>query len=576
VLALIGWLGLPAVGAEPESDADAPRDHVSVTFTNDFEIRYQQFDPSPLVRVDGPPPKFVEQLDRFTARASTDHWGFNVQVDEVAFVGMPYEVDGEVVHEPPPLIQNCGLPRCISSPFGEHFYANPEKFGVTYSSPDLKVAAGDFYAAFGYGAALNLNRNVDIDIDTSIQGARVVAKPGPWEIVALAGMLNRQQVFADNPNFGTLHGDRRHLVSAVRVQRYALGPATLGLHGVAYDFVDDYGLAGAADQLLTPTDAVVGGGTVELYGVGGIDWQFEGDIVGFPTDADGRSPLFQRGEPSLGHALYASASFAAGPTIWQLDVKRYHELNRINGPLASEQYQVVVAPTLEYERAINFNTSAALSSNDITGARARVDLALGAVTPYVSVAAYRDTDIDNAAQHAPAPETIGTVLGGVEALLDEFTVLLNALGRLEWRDDDQGRDAQAYADVDLKFPLVGEAQGDLIVTGQRFVGGPEKGGFTSADGTHSWTEASVAFTLAPNHVAGVTGFFDYTTNPFALAGGNLSPTTFGAVEVYVRPSSAWTVKAFHGGYAAGIRCSGGQCRNVPAFTGTRLAVTGTF
>jgi hypothetical protein len=75
---------------------------------------------------------------------------------------------------------------------------------------------------------------------------------------------------------------------------------------------------------------------------------------------------------------------------------------------------------------------------------------------------------------------------------------------------------------------------------------------------------------------GVTGFLDYTTNPFAKAGGNLGPYNFGAVEIYVKPSSAWTVKAFHGGYAAGIRCSGGQCRMVPAFTGTRLAVTGTF
>ncbi|MEZ4237412.1 MAG: hypothetical protein R3F59_14940 [Myxococcota bacterium] len=574
MLALIAWL--PAAAAEPEPpDADAAdKPHVSTTFTNDFELRLQNFDPTPLVQIGGPPPKFVEQLDRLTARASSGRWAANVQVDEVAFVGLPYEVDGQVVHTPPPLILNCGLDQCVQAPFGEHFYANPEKFSVTYDTPDLDVAVGDFYAAFGYGAALNLNRNVDIDVDTSIQGARVVASPGPWEVTALAGMLNRQQVFADNPNIGMLQGDKRHLVGAFRVQRHELGPAAIGLHGVAYDFVDAYGLSGAFDEAFSRTDALVGGGTVELFGVGGVDWQLEGDVLGFPTDEEGHSDLFGGRAPEFGHALYASASFAVGPTIWTVDAKKYRNVNRINGPLAAEQYQAVVPPTLEYERAINFNTAAALTSNDIAGARARVDFALGAVTPYVSVAVFRDADTDNATQHAPAPETIGTVVGGVEALLDDFTVLLNALGRLEQRDDDFGQDRQVYGDVDLKFPLgIGEAHGDLVVSGQRFLGGPEVGGFAS---DLDWTEASTSLTLAPTPEAGITGYLDYTTNPFALAGGNLGPYNFGALELYVKPSSAWTVKAFYGGYAAGIRCSGGQCRNVPAFTGSRLAVTGTF
>jgi hypothetical protein len=575
VLASFGWLAAAAEPEPPAASEPAPS-RVSTTFTNDLELRYQNFDPSPLVRVGGPPPKFVEQLDRLTARASAEHWSFNVQVDQVAFIGTPYLVDGEVVRDPPPLILNCGLPRCVAAPFGDQVYANLEKVGLNYTSPDLNLAFGDFYAAFGYGAALNLNRNVDIDVDTSIQGARMVASPGAWEVTALAGTLNRQQVFADNPNVGLLQGDLRHLLAALRVQRFELGPAAVGLHGVVYDFVEDYGLAGATDQALTATDAVVGGGTVELYGVGGIDWQFEADLVGFPSDPEGRNKLFPVGEPTLGHALYASASFMVGPTIWQLDVKRYNDLNRINAPLAAEQYQVVVPPTLEYERAINFNTAAAVGSNDITGARARMDLALGVITPYASVAVFRDLDLNNAAQHSPAPETIGQVLGGVEALLEDYTLLANALGRIEVRDDGMGRDAQAYADVDFKFPLVGHAHGDLIVTGQRFLGGPEKAAFAEDAADRSWSETSVSLTLAPNHHMGITGYFDYTTNPFAQAGGNLSPYTFGAVELYVKPSSAWTVKAFHGGYAAGIRCSGGQCRMVPAFTGTRVAVTGTF
>ena len=81
------------------------------------------------------------------------------------------------------------------------------------------------------------------------------------------------------------------------------------------------------------------------------------------------------------------------------------------------------------------------------------------------------------------------------------------------------------------------------------------------------------------------GLANYTSSSFNVRkdgsnnGGNLKedwPAAYGAVELFWKPTSSWTVKAFHGGYAAGIRCSGGQCRNVPAFTGTRLAVVGTF
>ena len=139
--------------------------------------------------------------------------------------------------------------------------------------------------------------------------------------------------------------------------------------------------------------------------------------------------------------------------------------------------------------------------------------------------------------------------------------------------------------MDVKVPLPGSAHADVIVFGQRFLAGPQTSDEFATGGDpnapeptpENWTEASVSVTVAPNHHFGLTGFFDYTTNPFAQRGGNLfNEFTFGALELYYKPSSAWTLRAFHGGYASGIRCSGGPCRFVPAFTGTRLAVTGTF
>ena len=58
--------------------------------------------------------------------------------------------------------------------------------------------------------------------------------------------------------------------------------------------------------------------------------------------------------------------------------------------------------------------------------------------------------------------------------------------------------------------------------------------------------------------------------------GNLGQSTYGAAEIQVKPKSSWTFKAFYGAYKAGIRCSGGQCRQLPGFEGARVTASITF
>ena len=38
-----------------------------------------------------------------------------------------------------------------------------------------------------------------------------------------------------------IYGDLRPTVGGLRVERFGLGPASIGLHGVAYDFVTESG-----------------------------------------------------------------------------------------------------------------------------------------------------------------------------------------------------------------------------------------------------------------------------------------------------------------------------------------------
>jgi hypothetical protein len=79
-------------------------------------------------------------------------------------------------------------------------------------------------------------------------------------------------------------------------------------------------------------------------------------------------------------------------------------------------------------------------------------------------------------------------------------------------------------------------------------------------------------------------YTDYSDNPLIQSTGNLEGTLFGdageflygAAEVQWMPNSSTTLKAFYGAYRAGIRCAGGQCRQLPGFEGAKMSLTTTF
>lgn len=579
-----------------QDDDDKPK--VAVSFNIDTEVRLQRYDPTPLVHVGGARPRFIEEVTRIVGRANRGRWSFDLQVDQLAFIPLPHVIDGERKPYTPAMQGPCtGAPEtCLTNPFREltddRFYINPEKVAATYQGEDFKLTFGDFYASIGVGAVMNINRNVDNDVDTSIQGFKLVAQPGEWKITALAGMLNRQQVFQDQPNPFLLDGDRRHLVAAARVERYRIGATTLGVHGAMYNYVDDQGdpeslrkgLQGPVNALGQVPDALIGGATMSTA-LGPVDLNVEADYFAFP-EADQQPLLFVDGQEEVqpGVALYGSGLWFIGPTTWQLELRHFKNVYRLNNPVPVQYgYTVVAPPTLELERAINIDTAAVTGSNDLTGGLLLVDImASDVATPYVGFGISRDEDLVNAAQKAPAPETILQLQSGAEILAPKWSLLLETVARLDIRDDGFGHDRQLYAAADIKAPLPKLAGTQIMLIGHHFKPGPQAGGFEPAP----WHEINTSVSILGTPDLGFTVFYDHTTNPVSgydpvtdTGRGNLSedwPSAFGAFELFWKPTSSWTVKAFHGGYAAGIRCSGGQCRNVPAFTGTRLAVVGTF
>ncbi|MEZ4321426.1 MAG: hypothetical protein R3F61_28400 [Myxococcota bacterium] len=557
---MLVWLSLAL--ADPGAGSDEEKgDRWSLTASDDLEIRYWVRDQRLIDPNDVPVFNYVEEVNRLNLGASRGKWKLNTQIDQVALLANRYYLD-DVKYVERPLLE----PNRIWSPFGADadVYANVEKVTLSYESPKASVQLGDVYAAFGRGIALNVNRNVDIDIDTSIQGLKVVGRPGPWDLTAIVGQLNRQQVFQDNPNIG-LQGDRRHFVGAVRAERFGLGPANVGLHGVTYGFVQETGLAAGFTDSTGP-DVVIGGATAELIGVGGIDWYAEVDVFDYVGDK------LTAGGVELGGAAYASASFYPGKTVWLVELKRYVGTNQVNAILSPELYQVAIAPTLEYERAITEDSAAAVGSEDIWGGRVTMDWALkpGVFTPYLACGVFRDLDTETL-HFNTVPETIVHPMVGVEWFPGDGAVLVNAGLRNDDRDGTaEGTDRQLHGDVTLNFPLPAGLTGNVNVGAEHFWWG------TNPLQQNDYTEMESAFTVSRGSKVALTYFTDFSTNPLIDSTGNITEAVYMATELQVKPASALTLKAFYGAYKSGIRCSGGQCRLLPGFEGARVSMTGTF
>jgi hypothetical protein len=534
---------------------------VSFSLTEDLEIRYWTSDRRLADPADVPVFNYVEQVNRIVANGSVNSWKFGLQLDQVSLWANRYYLNDQLELE-----RDLTEPD-VFNPLPGDVYLNPEKMWFKYETTKIAVTVGDFYAAFGRGMALNLTRNVDIDIDTSIQGASAIFRPGDWDITAVVGQLNRQQVFQDNPNIG-ISVDNRHFVGGLRAERFGLGPANLGAHAVVYNFADEGGWTAGFDNLSGTPDAVVGGASTELMGVAGVDWYLEGNVIGYPTDMlDVVSD-----DEDLGYGIYGSASFYGPSMTYLVEAKRYSDLERLSRSLSSELYEVAIAPTLEYERSITEDSSAGMNSNDIYGGRIRVDWSAvpGKFIPYASLAVFRDEELEGL-HFNREEETIVHPMLGLEWVAHDKATFLNMGVRNDLRDGSEYKaDRHIHGDVNVKLPLFAGLHLDYALYAEHFHWGVNQ--FQQ----HDYIEVESSFGVQKGSLVTVTWFTDITTDPLVDSTGNLAESVYGAAEVQVKPTSALTLKAFYGAYKAGIRCSGGQCRLMPGFDGARVSMVGTF
>ncbi|MBT3223382.1 MAG: hypothetical protein HN348_30290, partial [Proteobacteria bacterium] len=504
----LAWiiLGFPLVVHAQETD----KPKTSVSFTDDFKMRYYADDKRLPDFPDRAVYNYLEQVNRFTAHVSRGPWSGDIQVDEVMFIDNHYYLDDVLYTDPQLLHPDIAWPisetAAQKAPFFRDIYINPEKLRLTYNRRELTVTLGDFYAGFSRGAALSINRNVEMDIDTSIQGMKGVYRPGDWEITALMGKLNRQQVFMFNPN-NQLQPDSAHALAALRVEHF--GPVTFGGHAVTYDFAEETGWAKGATTIGSGADAFVAGGNLKST-TAGIDWFVETDWYRYPSEI-----LFGGSEPENGFAGYGSAAFYWGATSWLVEAKRYKNAERLNTLVAQEQYEVATPPSLEYERAITEDSAAAVNSNDQWGGKIRTDVMIGQAMPYLSLAIIRDDELGDL-HFNKVPETIYHPLIGVEWFEQKWSVILNLGYRIDDRDGSTyGTDQQAHGDIDLKFDIFGPLHIDIASAFESYKWGINE--FQQHDYFES--ENSISLQIGPHFW--LIGYTDYSDNPLVNSIGNI-------------------------------------------------------
>lgn len=502
---------------------------------------------------------YVEEVNRLNLLLSKGGFAAGAQIDQVGLFANRYYLDDQLNHsyelyEPD-----------IRSPWPDA-YLGLEKVYLRNKGEHLEVNLGDGYVSFGRGIALNLVRNTNIDLDSSLRGVRAVVRAGNWDFTGVSGLTNPQQVQLDNRNVG-IHSDNQHMVSGVRAERFGLGAFNVGAHGVVYSFArraDD--ASPGFTRYQQPVDVFVGGATVEGFGLLGVDLIAEFDWFEY------RSPDFFGGEePEPAYAAYISASGYPGRTVVLVEAKHYLNTERINTFTGIDNYEVAVAPTLEYERAITEDSSAAVNSNDISGARVRVDYALkpGVLMPYISVAAFRDRELGGL-HFNRAPETIIHPVVGLQWLGQEAHIIATAGGRADLRDEGYGTDVNAHVDLDVQLPAGPLGSLELSSAFMRFMWGDNPAQQTD------FTDMVNALALHATDKWTFILWQDYSDNPLVSSTGNIAENVYGAAELQYKPSSALTTSLFYGAYKAGIRCAGGQCRSLPGFEGLRFGFNGTF
>lgn len=472
-----------------------------------------------------------------------------------------------------------------------------EKVYLQYESRHISVTLGDFYAAIGRGIVLAMVRQPNIDQDNSLLGGRVDVKLKRFDLMGFVGFTNPQEISMELRNQQIDHVDRGLLAGG----SFAIRPVKnleLTGHGVGYELTE------------LPSGAV--GGTAKVSNIGdAVDVFFEGDVFIYGQDEEAALNL-----PRNGYGLYGTVTGFAGPLTLLFEFKRYKDaqLLRRNGPVVPLQYNQ--PPSLEFQISVTEDVNGSIISNDIIGGRLQAELFFLMSNTTITASVMGSVDQE---PHPPFSRQ-GEVVVHPRVALDQSLHLgkadLHFQGGVGYRHDFPFRlkpeDGTPQDEIDrlqgeyLRNTGLLHWNVDLGVTIGKFafewVSYFRRHAFTLEDencwrkrdgdetcsGNDGWIANENALSVTFLGAYTFALHVDFTDDPLVQSLGNsgavgnlvydpwFKSSGFIGAELILKPVPELEIYVFGGSQKAGIVCTGGACRTVPAFTGVKSRVTVTF
>lgn len=544
------------VRADDDEDPSAWQEvRESTSFNYEFALRYWKVRTVNPLTDETTNEDFYDLPQRLYVTTATGPLSFGVQVDAIA--ALPRFEAQLFADDAPPHAFRTGT-------------VVAEKIFARFTPSDDLIEVGDFYKSIGRGIALSTIRNVDIDQDTTLQGGSAELYFGPIQAHAFGGITNPQTVSLTLRNRLTYEVKDRIVGAAVIGEG---GPVIVGAHMVNYFYDPE---ASRQTELRHRTFEVeranVFGVTVNAPDIAGrFDFYAEGNGVRYramdPFD-DLRTRLIN------GHALYGSLTGYFGPLSAQIEGKSYIEFEAINlrAGLQFQPYEYVTPPPLEKENVVTADSSHAVNSSHINGARANVAYTRGTLTYRLTYQFAQDLGRSN----VDLNEWINHVIGAIEYRNSGRFAQISTGYRIEPRTRHPERmDRLFHLDADVLFPLGGERtiESKLLVYRSHVldpVPDPGSGGATNV------FNSELTLSFRPRTRYGLTVYLDDTNDPQAAglqpggSTGNLGRGRYLAGEIDFRPTPNGVLRLFVGAQKGGLKCSGGTCRVLPPFEGVRF------
>jgi len=547
-----------------------------------------------------PPFPFHEFVSRTTATLRIKRFTLGMQFDVLASApGCSTPAHSQAFAdrygaETPCVPPNQVLGSGWDEPISEDVLLRFEKAYLRYSNPNFDLQLGDFYASFGRGIVLSMVKKTEIDQDNSLRGARFELITRKLGITVLGGITNPQEISMELRNQGIDRLDGR-LLAGGSVKLRPTRNLEFTAHSLGYNL------------LKIPSWSI--GGTAEVSNIGDMLDLFI-EVDGFLYGQDENSEA----DPIRGYAAYFAGTLYAGALTLSVEAKSYRNSNLLlqPGPVVPIQYNN--PPSLEHENSITEDINGSVQSGNIHGLRIQPELYFDktstTLTASVAVALDMEPHPPFSRQHELTLHPWIAIDQPIHLGKADLHVLADVGYRHDFpvRSDQQAgiSDEEASArrgqflkntgmfhysaDVSLSF---GKHSLELVSRYRRHAFTTENetcwsrdDGSERCDRDDGWIsmENSLAYTLMGRYTIAL--HVDYTDDPIvqSLANsgaiGNLAydkewrRSTYIGGEIIVRPVSNLELYAFFGSQKAGIVCTGGACRTVPAFTGvkTRLSV----